>query len=253
MSLKDRYDLVIFDWAGTMVDFGSAAPVKALIEAFGAEGVIIDEAAARRDMGKAKRDHVRGLLMYPSVAAAWQARHGRAADATDMERVMVRLGPLMRDQAARASTLIPGARETFDQIRAESVASQTFAMRLLVGFSLAGSVLALVGLYGVLSLSVGSRKREIAIRMAVGAQPRDVLGVILTEGMKLIIAGLALGTGVALVLARVLKALLFGVAPADPMTFAGVALFFTAVALLACCIPARRAATIDPMTALRYE
>ena len=142
---------------------------------------------------------------------------------------------------------------TFDQIRAESVAAQTFAMRLLVGFSLAGSVLALVGLYGVLSLSVGSRKREIAIRMAVGAQPRDVLGVILTEGMKLIIAGLALGTGVALVLARVLKALLFGVAPADPMTFAGVALFFTAVALLACCIPARRAATIDPMTALRYE
>jgi phosphonoacetaldehyde hydrolase len=117
MSLKDRYDLVIFDWAGTMVDFGSEAPVKALIEAFAAEGVPIDAAAARRDMGKAKHDHVRSLLSDPEIAARWQARHDRAADAGDIERIMIRLGPLMRDHAARASTLIPGARETFDRLR----------------------------------------------------------------------------------------------------------------------------------------
>ena len=127
MSLKNRFDLVIFDWAGTMVDFGCEAPVKALIEAFGAEGVVIDEATARRDMGKAKIDHVRGLLREPSVAAAGRARHGRDAGPKDIEVLMARLGPLMREHAADASTLIPGARQTFDRLRAAGlrVASST--------------------------------------------------------------------------------------------------------------------------------
>ena len=80
MSLKDRFDLVIFDWAGTMVDFGCEAPVRALIEGFAADGVVIDEATARRDMGKAKSDHVRSLLREPAVAAAWRERHGRGVE-----------------------------------------------------------------------------------------------------------------------------------------------------------------------------
>jgi phosphonoacetaldehyde hydrolase len=117
MNLKDRFGLVIFDWAGTMVDFGCAAPIRALLEAFSQEGVRIDSLSARRDMGKSKIDHVRSLLSYPEVAAAWQARHGRTADERDIENLMARLGPLMRDHAARASTLIPGARETFDRLR----------------------------------------------------------------------------------------------------------------------------------------
>ena len=127
MNLKSRFDLVIFDWAGTMVDFGCEAPVKALIEAFGAEGVLIDAATARRDMGKAKIDHVRALLLEPTVAAAWRAHHGCVADAGDVDALMARLGPLMRDHAARTSTLIPGARETFDRLRAAGlrVASST--------------------------------------------------------------------------------------------------------------------------------
>ena len=127
MNLKSRFDLVIFDWAGTMVDFGCEAPVKALIEAFGAEGVDIDAAAARRDMGKAKIDHVRALLLEPTVAAAWRAHHGCVADAGDVDALMARLGPLMRDHAARPSTLLPGARETFDRLRAAGlrVASST--------------------------------------------------------------------------------------------------------------------------------
>src|SRR5579863_6202630 len=127
MNLKSRFDLVIFDWAGTMVDFGSEAPVRALIEAFGAEGVVIDAAAARRDMGKAKIDHVQALLAEASVAAAWRSRHGRLADAGDVEVLMARLGPLMREHAARASTLIPGARQTFERLRAAGlkVASST--------------------------------------------------------------------------------------------------------------------------------
>jgi len=143
--------------------------------------------------------------------------------------------------------------ETMEQIRSKSVASQTFAMRMLVAFSLVGSVLALGGIYGVLSLSVASRKREIAIRMAVGARQGNVLGLVLSEGLKLILIGLAIGTGVAGVLVHVLKAFLFGVQPTDPTTFVGVVILFMAVALLACWLPARRAAKVDLMVALRYE
>jgi phosphonoacetaldehyde hydrolase len=127
MSIKDRFDLVIFDWAGTMVDFGCEAPVRALIEGFGAEGIGIDAATARRDMGKAKVDHVRSLLGEPAVAAAWRSRHGRVADEADVQRLIERLGPLMREHAVRAATLIPGARQTFDALRANGlrVASST--------------------------------------------------------------------------------------------------------------------------------
>ena len=78
MSCKDRFDLVILDWAGTMVDFGCEAPVRALIEAFGAEGIAIDAAMARLDMGRTKSDHVLSLLAMPSVTAAWRSRFGRA-------------------------------------------------------------------------------------------------------------------------------------------------------------------------------
>jgi phosphonoacetaldehyde hydrolase len=118
MSLRDRFDLVILDWAGTMVDFGCEAPVKALIEAFRQVGVLVDAATVRRDMGKAKSDHVRCLLQHPTVAAAWTARHGHLADDRDIEGLIMRLGPLMREQAADAATLIPGARETFERLRA---------------------------------------------------------------------------------------------------------------------------------------
>ncbi|MGA2562785.1 MAG: phosphonoacetaldehyde hydrolase [Steroidobacteraceae bacterium] len=127
MSLKDRFDLIIFDWAGTMVDFGSEAPIKALIEAFGANGVLIDAAAARRDMGKAKIDHVRSLLLLPAIVTAWRSRHGREPNDEDVERLMALLGPLMREHAARASTLIAGARESYERLRAAGlrVASST--------------------------------------------------------------------------------------------------------------------------------
>jgi phosphonoacetaldehyde hydrolase len=127
MSVKHRFDLVVFDWAGTMVDFGCTAPVRALTEAFAAEGVPIDAPTARRDMGKAKVDHVRSLLAYPEVAARWQERRGEAAGEGDVQRLMTRIAPLMREHAARASTLIPGARETFEALRAAglTVASST--------------------------------------------------------------------------------------------------------------------------------
>ncbi len=130
-----RFDLVIFDWAGTMVDFGCTAPVEALIAAFAAEGVALQSAEARRDMGKAKIDHVRSLLADDAVAARWVARHGAAAGAADVERLMRRLEPLMRESAAAAATLIPGARETFEGLRARGirVASSTGYTRAMMG------------------------------------------------------------------------------------------------------------------------
>ena len=121
MNLKTHFDLVIFDWAGTVVDFGCEAPVKALLEAFAAEGVNLDEATARRDMGRSKSDHVQALLADPSVAAGWQASHGRAPLPSDIGVMMTRLEPLMRAQAAQAALLIPGALQTFQQLRAAGI------------------------------------------------------------------------------------------------------------------------------------
>lgn len=127
MNWAQRYDLVIFDWAGTMVDFGCRAPVLALLEAFSRRGVALTEAQARRDMGKAKADHVRALLDEPRVAAAWTTAVGRAPTDTDCAALIVELGPLMRDQAGHVATLIDGARETVDRLRAAGlkVASST--------------------------------------------------------------------------------------------------------------------------------
>lgn len=127
MSLAKSFDLVIFDWAGTMVDFGCRAPLNALIEAFNRHGVTLTEAEARRDMGKAKADHVSGLLNDARVATAWTTANGQSPTARDHDALMADLGPLMRDKAAQAATLIDGARATVDAIRAAGlrVASST--------------------------------------------------------------------------------------------------------------------------------
>jgi len=143
--------------------------------------------------------------------------------------------------------------KTLEQIRSDSLASRTFAMQLLVGFSLVGSVLTLVGIYGVLSLSVASRRREIAIRAAVGAQQRDIRSLIFAEGFRLIAGGVISGIAAALMLSRVLRSFLFEVEPTDPVTLLSVGLLFAGVALSACWVPTRRAAKVDPLEALRYE
>jgi phosphonoacetaldehyde hydrolase len=121
MAIRDRFDLVIFDWAGTMVDFGCHAPVLALREAFALQGVAVSDAQARRDMGKPKADHVRALIQDPAIAKAWTAARGRAADDADIQKLMTALAPLMRDQAARAARLIDGARSAVEALRAEGI------------------------------------------------------------------------------------------------------------------------------------
>ena len=125
--LTQCVDLVIFDWAGTMVDFGCRAPVIALLEAFGRHGVTLTEEEARRDMGKPKSDHVCALLNDVRVAEAWRVANGRRPAAQDRDTLMENLGPLMRDQAALAATLIEGARATVEELRAAGlkIASST--------------------------------------------------------------------------------------------------------------------------------
>jgi putative ABC transport system permease protein len=126
-------------------------------------------------------------------------------------------------------------------------------MRLLIGFAVVGSLLTLVGIYGVLLLSVAARRREIAIRAAVGAEGRDIRNLVFAEGFRLIGGGVICGILAAVALSRVLKSFLFQVEPNDPMTLIGAAVLFTCVALLACWEPTRRAAKVDPIEALRYE
>jgi putative ABC transport system permease protein len=142
---------------------------------------------------------------------------------------------------------------TLEEIRDDSLASRTFAMRLLIGFSVVGSALTLVGVYGVLSLSVASQRRELAIRSALGAEQRDIRKLIFGEGFQLIAGGVAAGAALAIVLSRVLSSFLFDVQPGDPATLAVAGALFVGVALLACWVPVHRAARVDPVVALRYE
>jgi putative ABC transport system permease protein len=143
--------------------------------------------------------------------------------------------------------------KTLEKIRADSVAARTFAMNLLVGFALVACLLATVGIYGVLSLAVGSRQTEIAIRMAVGAQRGDVLRLILGDGVRLAAVGVGVGLVVARVLAAGLKTYLFGIGPADPLTLVAMVIVVMAITLVTCWIPARRATRVDPLAALRNE
>ncbi|HEY0101641.1 MAG TPA: ABC transporter permease [Pyrinomonadaceae bacterium] len=142
---------------------------------------------------------------------------------------------------------------TMEQVLAESIARRRFNMMLIAIFAFLGLVLASVGIYGVISYSVTQRTHEIGIRMALGAEARDILKMIVKQGMGMVLLGIGLGLGGAFALTRVMSSLLFGVSPTDLTTFAGVPLILAMVALLACYIPARRATRVDPMIALRFE
>ena len=142
---------------------------------------------------------------------------------------------------------------TMEQAISRSLFDRRFTLTLLGIFAGAALGLAVIGLYGVMAYAVTQRTHEIGVRMALGAGRRDVLRLIAGQGLKLVLMGLGLGLVGALALTRFLKTLLFGVSPTDPLTFALIAILLTAVAMLACWIPARRATKVDPLVALRHE
>ena len=160
----------------------------------------------------------------------------------------------VKEQMAAIDPLIPlSAVRRLDEVKANSLNQRRFSMLLLGIFAAVALVLAAVGIYGVMAYSVSQRTREIGVRMALGAQPSDVVRMVLGHGTLLAVMGVALGLAAGVGLSRFLATMLFEVSEKDPLVFAGVAVLLAAIALAACAVPARRAAAVDPLVALRYE
>jgi putative ABC transport system permease protein len=148
---------------------------------------------------------------------------------------------------------IPTSFRTFSQVYSASLGPRRFNVILIGFFGISALLLATAGVFGVMAYSVTRRRREIGVRIALGAGSGDVLRMILNQGLRTIFVGVAIGIAGSLALTRTVESLLFGVTPTDPFTFVGVALLLVGAALLACYVPARRATKVDPMVALRYE
>jgi putative ABC transport system permease protein len=148
---------------------------------------------------------------------------------------------------------VPPRFRTFGQIVATSLGTRQFNLTLVAVFASTALLLAVAGIYSVMAYTVTRRRREIGVRMALGASPRQVVGAILEHGLATTAAGLAAGVLAALALTRVLRSLLFEVTPTDPVTFAAVTAVLAGVAALACYAPASRASRVDPVVALRDE
>ena len=142
---------------------------------------------------------------------------------------------------------------SMDELLGNAMARQRLTLSLLAVLAVLALLLAGIGIYGVMSYAVTERRQELGIRLALGATLRDVMLLVLAQGMKPTLLGIGLGSAAAFAATRLLRGLLYGVAPTDPLTFAGVAALLSGVALVACWVPARRATKVDPLVALRYE
>jgi putative ABC transport system permease protein len=164
------------------------------------------------------------------------------------------LAPVVRNEIrAIDKTVLINGDSTLESQLAQRVAERRFQTWLLALFSALALALAAVGIYGLMQQSVALSTREIGVRMALGAQPRDILRLVIGHGMSLALCGVGIGLLAAFGLTRVLTGLLFGVTATDPTTFITAPLVLLLVALLACYLPARRAAKVDPMLALRHD
>jgi len=164
------------------------------------------------------------------------------------------IGTMLRGLVNALNPEVPVTQvKTMITVISDAVATPASTASLFVTFAVLALVLGLIGIYGVLAFLVSRRTREIGIRIAMGAQRRDVLWLVLKEGAKFAAIGIALGLTGALIVTRWMSSELYGVSALDPLTFGSVALVMAIVTMLACYIPARRAMAVDPLVALRYE
>jgi putative ABC transport system permease protein len=192
----------------------------------------------------------------PTIYVNYRQRPQRATSFNVVLRAAGDPAPLIRPVQQIVHDLdpaIPPKLATFSQVFSESLESRRFTLILMSVFSTTALLLALAGIYGVIAYSVSRRTREFGIRMALGARSQDVLRLVVSEGMRPVLAGIVVGIAGGMALTRTIQSLLFQVRPDDPLTVVSVVALLAAVSLLACWIPARKATRVDPLVALRYE
>jgi putative ABC transport system permease protein len=226
-----------------------APPPRTLVDSTrGSEITIVGMIANTRNAGL-KSDPVPAIVIPFTVLAPLQRMLAiRSAGDPNLQ-----LNPLRAAVRAMDRDQPLGRPITVSEILGEEVIQPRFTMALFASFALIGLALAAAGIYSVLSFHVLSRTHELGVRMALGAPRRHVLGLMLKMGGTLVLAGLVTGAAVSLAATRMLRSQLFGVQPADAASYAAVAVLLFLVGLAACYVPARRAAAVDPMVALRQE
>ena len=229
------------DPTGRRIQFGNMDGDRRLLEIVGVVGDVRD---AGLDAASARTVYA-DAFQRPQASSLAVVVRAQTAPAS--------LTPAMRAAARALDAETPTSFRALDEIYSSSLDARRFSLVVFGVFAAVALALATLGLYGVVSYTVTQRTHEIGVRLALGAQTRDVIRLVVGQGMALTLGGAALGLAAAFALTRLMASLLFGVTATDPWTYAGVALLLLAVALLACYVPARRAAKVDPMVALRYE
>jgi len=198
------------------------------------------------DLAEEKQPHLYRLMAQNPAARAVLAIRASGSPTAAL--------PTIRDAIKQLDPDLPIYQvRSMTEIVGQSLTTQRLMNLLLTAFAVLAMLLAAVGIYGTMSVYVGSRTKEFGIRLALGAQPNALLLSVLRQGLLLTIAGVAVGIAGALALTQTIKSLLFEVSATDPLVFAGIPMLLVIVALLACYVPARRSARVDPLIALRYE
>jgi len=214
------------------------------------------ESPQRQVIGVVEDGKYAGLNEDPKpyvVRPLWQSYSGSTIVIVRAAADAQKLIASIRDEVRQLDPNLPVASRTFVERMSLPMLPARIAAWVLGVFGMLALALVAIGLYGVMSYAVSKRTREIGIRMALGAQRADVMRLVIGQGLTLVLIGMSIGLVAAIALTQSMKALLFGVSATDPLTYAGVGLLLAGVALLACYLPSRRAAQVDPMIALRYE
>jgi putative ABC transport system permease protein len=199
------------------------------------------------------KETLRAQLYTPFMQLPAKGIGGGAGVVVRSDQPAMVFESIRRANNEMSSDQVVSGAQTMSEVIASSLAERRFSMILFGIFAGLALLLASIGIYGVVSYLAGQRTHEIGVRVAMGAQRRDVLRLVLGQGLKMVLLGVAVGVTAALALTRLMADMLYGVGASDPFTFAGVALVLTLVALAACFVPARRAMRVDPIVALRYE